>query len=307
MRARLYYLRGNRRAFETLVYSWQFTSKRPVGRPLMPFISTSDNTNLFYTDWAAGDPVVFVHAWALNSDMWAYQIPDLVGAGLRCVAYDRRGHGRSDVPGQGYDYDTFADDLATVLEHLDLDDVTLVGYSAGCGDVVRYVTRHGDDRVARAILIAPTLPMLLQTPDNPDGLDPAIAATSAEKLKRDVPQWCADNAPAFFGDRQVSPGLADWVTRQIVDTPLKVLLDTAALFAASDFRSELGSFEVPALLVHGDLDASAPIDITGRKAADLIPDSRLVVYEGAGHGLYAADHERLNGDVLAFVRERVAV
>jgi pimeloyl-ACP methyl ester carboxylesterase len=273
----------------------------------MPFFSTSDNAKLFFTDWGDADPVVFVHAWALDSDMWTYQMPDLVGAGLRCIAYDRRGHGRSDRPGHGYDYDTFADDLAALVAQLDLDGVTLVGYSAGCGDVVRYVTRHGDDRVARAILVAPTLPMLLRTPDNPNGLDPAIAAASAEKLKRDVPQWCADNAPAFFGDRQVSPGLADWVTRQIVATPLKVLLDTAALFAASDFRGELSSFEVPTLVVHGDLDASAPIDITGRKAAELIPDSRLVVYEGSGHGLYAADHDRLNADALEFIRERVAV
>src|SRR4051794_31092313 len=165
--------------------------------------------------------------------MWTYQMPDLVGNNLRCIAYDRRGHGRSDRPAQGYDYDTFADDLAALMEELDLDDVTLVGYSAGCGDIVRYVTRHGDGRVARAVLVAPTLPMLLRTPDNPDGLGPAIAAASAEKLKNDVPQWCADNAPAFFGERRVSAGLADWVTRQIVATPLKVLLDTAGLSAAS--------------------------------------------------------------------------
>jgi pimeloyl-ACP methyl ester carboxylesterase len=273
----------------------------------MPYISTSDDTSLFYTDWGDGDPVVFVHSWALNSDMWTYQVPDLVAGGLRCVAFDRRGHGRSDVPGSGYDYDTFADDLAVVVEQFDLHDVTLVGHSAGCGDVVRYMTRHGDRRVARAILLAPILPMLLRTPDNPDGLDPVIAAASAEKLKRDVPQWCEDNAPAFFGDRQVSAGLVDWVTRHIVDTPLEVLLETAGLFAASDFRSELRSLEVPTLVVHGDLDASAPIDITGRKAADLIPDSRLIVYEGAGHGLYAADHDRLNADVLEFVRAKVAV
>ena len=163
----------------------------------MPFISTTDKTTLFYTDWGDGEPVVFTHAWALNSEMWAYQMPDFIGAGLRCVAYDRRGHGRSDRPRQGYDYDTFADDLATVVDRLDLDNVTLVGYSAGCGDVVRYVSRHGADRVARAILIAPTLPMFLQTPDNPDGLDPALAMASAEKLGRDVPQWCADNAHLF--------------------------------------------------------------------------------------------------------------
>jgi len=271
----------------------------------MPFLTTRDNTTLFYTDWGDGEPVVFVHAWALNSDMWAYQMPEFAGAGLRCIAYDRRGHGRSDRPGRGYDYDTFADDLAALVEHLDLENVTLVGYSAGSGDVVRYVTRHGAGRVARAILVAPTLPMLLRTPDNPEGLDPAIAMASTEKLRADVPRWCADNAPAFFGDRQVSPGLGDWVTRQIVDTPLKVLLETAALFAASDFRAELASFAVPTLLIHGDIDESAPIEITSRKAIDLIPDGKLIVYEGSGHGLYAADHERLNGDALEFIRQAV--
>jgi non-heme chloroperoxidase len=268
----------------------------------MPYLETKDATRLFYTDWGDGPPVLFVHAWALNSDMWAYQMPDLLEAGVRCIAHDRRGHGRSDRPARGYDYDTLADDLAILIETLDLDDVMLVGYSSGAGDVVRYLARHGADRVARVVLGAPTLPMLLRAPDNPDGLDPAIAAASAEKLRHDVPKWCADNAPGFFGDRAVSDGLTDWVMRQIVDTPLRVLLETSAAFAAADFRSELRSMAVPALVVQGDLDASAPIDITGRKTAALIPGSNLIVYEGAGHGLFAADHERFNEDLLSFIR-----
>jgi non-heme chloroperoxidase len=270
----------------------------------MPFIEAYDRTSLFYTDWGTGESVVFAHAWALNSDMWAYQMPEFVAAGLRCVAYDRRGHGRSDRPGDGYDYDTFADDLAALIEQLDLHGVTLVGHSAGCGDIVRYVSRHGTGRIERAVLLAPLTPLLVKTGDNPDGLDESVLAADAQALRRDVPRWCADNAPPFFGERSVSPGLVDWVIRQIVDVPLRVLLETAAVSAATDLRSELSSFTVPTLIIHGDLDASAPIDITGRRTAALLPDRRLIVYEGSGHGLYAADHERLNSDVLAFLRER---
>jgi len=266
----------------------------------MPFLQTDDQTSLFYTDWGAGKPIVFVHSWALNSDMWAYQMPHLLGAGFRCVAYDRRGHGRSDRPGGGYDYNAFADDLASLIEQLDLRGVTLVAHSAGSGDVARYVSRYGEGRVERAVLLAPTTPLLVRTQDNLDGLDPDVLAASTAALMRDVPQWCADNAPAFFGTTRVSPGLIDWVTRQIVDTPLKILLDTAAAFATTDFRGELASLTVPTLIVHGDLDASAPIELTGRKTAALIANSQLLVYEGSGHGLYAADHQRVNSDVLAF-------
>ena len=273
----------------------------------MPFLQASDQTTLFYTDWGTGRPVVFVHSWALNCDMWTYQMPQLVGAGLRCVAYERRGHGRSDRPGHGYDYDTFADDLAVLIDTLDLRDITFVGHSAGCSDIIRYLSRHGDDRVDRLVLLAPVTPLVAKTDDNPDGLDPSLLAASAEALAADVPAWCAANAPAFFGTTPVSPGLVDWVTRQIVDTPLRILLDTAALFATTDFRRELAAVTVPTLVIHGDLDASAPIDITGRKTAALIPDSALLVYEGSGHGLYAADHARVNADVLAFMRDRPAL
>jgi non-heme chloroperoxidase len=272
----------------------------------MPFIETSDGTSLFYTGWGEGPPVVFVHAWALNSDMWAYQVPDFVAAGFRCITYDRRGHGRSDRPGQGYEHDTLADDLAALVDGLDLDGITLVGHSAGCSDVARYVTRHGADRVERCVLLAPGMPLLAKTPDNPDGLDLAVLIASSEALKKDVPQWCADNAPPFFGRTPVSAGLVDWVTRQIVDTPLKVLLDTATAFATTDFRDELRSFPVETLVIHGDVDASAPIELTGRKTAALIPDAELLIYEGSGHGLYAADHERLNADILAFAGVPVA-
>lgn len=267
----------------------------------MPFMQTTDATSLFYSDWGEGKAAVFAHAWALNSDMWAYQIPDFTDAGLRCVTYDRRGHGRSDRPRDGYHYDTFADDLASLIELLDLHEVTLIGHSLGCSEIIRYLSRHGDARVERLVLLAPTTPKLRKSIDNPDGLDETLLAASAQLLKNDVPQWCADNAPPFFGRTPVSPGLTDWVIRQIVDTPLKVLLDTATIFAIADFRPELPSIRVPTLILHGDLDASAPIELTGEKTAALIPGSRLLVYNGSGHGLYAADHERVNADILTFI------
>jgi non-heme chloroperoxidase len=273
----------------------------------MPYAETDDRTRLFYIDWGSGKPVVFAHAWGLNSDMWNYQLPAFIASGLRCVAFDRRGHGRSDRPGRGYDYDTFADDLAALIEQLDLRDVTLVGHSAGSGEVVRYLARHGDGRVERVVLLAPITPLIAKTEDNPDGLDPSILAANATALMADVPGWRAENAPPFFGATPVSPGLVDWVTRQIVDTPLKILLETAAAYTTTDFRPDVASLRVPTLIVHGDLDASAPIDLTGRRTAALIPGSRLLVYEGSGHGLYAADHARLNPDVLAFIGEERAL
>src|SRR5215207_2049870 len=273
----------------------------------MPFMQASDGTSLFYSDWGEGKPLVFAHAWALNSAMWAYQLPDFTDSGLRCVTFDRRGHGRSDQSRDGYDYDTFADDLASLIEQLELDEITLVGHSLGCSEIIRYLSRHGDARVERMVLLAPTTPMLRKAVDNPDGLDEGVLAASAAALKKDVPQWCADNAPPFFGRTTVSPGLTEWVIRQIVDTPLKVLLDTATCVATADFRGELPSVRLPTLILHGDCDASAPIELTGQKTAELIPGSRLLIYEGSGHGLYAADHKCVNADILEFIHGQRAL
>lgn len=269
----------------------------------MTFIETNDHVRLSYVDWGEGPPVVLVHAWALHSDMWNYQVPALVDAGLRVITYDRRGHGRSERPGRGYDYDTLADDLATVVERLDLREVSFVGHSLGCGEIVRYVTRHGVARVARAALLGPLMPFLIKTADNPDGMDPAGLAASAAALAADVPQWSADGAVAFFGSAKVSAGLQDWLLRQFNDTPLKVLLDTMQLFA-TDFRAELPGFDVPTLILHGDADTSAPLELTGRKAAAQIPGGRLVVYPGGGHGLFASEHGQVNSDLITFIRSR---
>jgi non-heme chloroperoxidase len=270
----------------------------------MPFIETADHTSLFVTDWGSGPPVVFTHAWGLRSDEFNYQIPALTAAGLRCVLYDRRGHGRSDRPAAGYDIDTMADDLAAVIDHFDLHETTLVAHSLASKEAIRYLTRHGDSRIDRLALIAPTTPLLRRTSDNPDGLDPALIDANYAAVAADVPKWCADfeaAGPYFGASPGGSPGLVDWTTRMIVDTPLPVLLETLKVNTDADMRAELQKIQVPTLIIHGDQDASAPIELTGRKTAELIAGASLTVYPGAGHGLYASDHDALNADLLTFI------
>jgi pimeloyl-ACP methyl ester carboxylesterase len=270
----------------------------------MPFIETADRTSLFVTDWGSGPPVVFTHAWGLRSDEFNYQVPALTGAGLRCVLYDRRGHGRSDRPTTGYDIDTMADDLAAVIDHFDLHEATLVAHSLGSKEAIRYLTRHGDSRIARILLIAPTTPLLRRTADNPDGLDPALIDANYAAIAANVPKWCADFEAAgpYFGTSPGgSPGLIDWTIRMIVDTPLPVLLKTLKVNADVDMRAELQEIQVPVLIIQGDHDVSAPLELTGRKTAQLIRGANLTVYPGAGHGLYASDHDALNADMLTFI------
>jgi non-heme chloroperoxidase len=270
----------------------------------MPFIETADRTRLFVTDWCSGPPVVFTHAWGLRSDQWNYQIPALAKAGLRCVLYDRRGHGRSDRTATGYDIDTLADDLAAVIGHFGLHEVTLVAHSLGSKEAIRYLTRHGDARIARLVLVAPPTPLLRRTADNPDGMDPALIDANYAAVAANVPKWCTDSEAAgpYFGTSPgSSQGLIDWTIRMIVDTPLQVLLETLKVTSDVDMRAELQKIQIPALIIHGDQDASAPIDLTGRKTAGLIGSASLTVYPGAGHGLYASDHDALNADLLAFI------
>ncbi|MEE4417818.1 alpha/beta fold hydrolase [Streptomyces bugieae] len=271
----------------------------------MPYFDTTDGTRLFYAEAgpADGRTVVFAHAWAFNSGMWNYQVPAVIAAGMRCVVYDRRGHGRSDVPGQGYHLDRLADDLADLLAHLELRDVVLVGHSMGAAEAVRCLTRGGDERVRGVVLSAPTTPFLLRTDDNPEGPVSAAAAETARTLmRRDIGAFvAATSGTEWFGPGyQVSAGLSDWTSRQFVDTPLQVLLSTNTTCINADLRTELTAITVPALVIQGDADRSAPIEQTGRRTHALLPDSELVVIDGAGHGLYMSDPDRYNKEVLAF-------
>jgi non-heme chloroperoxidase len=283
------------------------TSAQPASSRARPrggdFVEAADGTRLAYTDWGGGRPIVFVHAWALPSAMWDYQRGPLSEQGLRCIAYDRRGHGRSSVPNGGYDCDTLADDLSALLTRLDLSDVTLVGHSFGGGEIVRYLTRHGSSRIAKVALVAPAAtPFVMKTADNPNG----IAAEKLEffrtkVLQQDFPKWLEDGKKAFFvADTSLS--LQDWVMGLMLTTPLRVAIECNRVMTSTDFRQELQKISVPVLIVHGDKDASAPIDLTGRPTAALIPNAQLKVYEGAPHGLFLTHKERLNTDLLGFIK-----
>ncbi|MDX6395374.1 MAG: non-heme chloroperoxidase [Streptosporangiaceae bacterium] len=274
----------------------------------MPFLTTSDGCDLFFSDWGDphGRPVVFAHAWALSGDMWHQQIPDLAEAGLRCVVYDRRGHGRSDRPGRGYDLDTLAADLAALVNHLDLTDAVLVGHSLGASEVVRYVTNTSADRVAGIVLSAPTLPALLRTEDNPDGTDRAVFEESWRAMRADIGAWMTNLTNGDFNEyfgtaKPMSDDLGSWTRRQIVETPLIAAMASQRSVIEADFRPELRSLDLPTLIIQGDADTSLPLELTGRPTAALVPDSKLVVIEGAGHGLYASAAARYNSELLHFI------
>lgn len=274
-----------------------------IARP--GFIRSADGVELFYRDWrdestpANGQTIVFVASYSLPSDMWAYQMLALTLQGFRCVAYDRRGHGRSSDPGGGYDYDTLADDLAAVIDALDLSDITLVGYSMGGAEAVRYLTRHGNARVARLALVAATLPMLAKTPDNPDGIDRAYVDAFQQDLKTDYPQWLADNARPFAGPN-ASQAMIDWVCEMALRTSHQALFACNETVSRGDFRAELRDVDVPTLVVQGDCDVSNPLELTSRRTARTIPHARLVVYEGAPHGIFLSDAARLSADLAGF-------
>ncbi|WP_433744710.1 alpha/beta fold hydrolase [Falsibacillus pallidus] len=268
----------------------------------MPFFGTKDRLQLFYQDWGKGKPVVFVSGWALSSRMWDYQRLFLADQGLRCIAYDRRGHGRSDEPGDGYDFNTLADDLADLMEFLDLRDATLVCHSMGGGEVIRYLTRHGSERVERAVFVAAIVPFLMKAADNPNGIAKSDAEAVRETWKRDFPNWLLKNEPPYFNRADTSP-MGEWTRWDMMGTSLKAVIECNKIIIETDFREEMKSVKVPVLIIHGDKDRSIPVEISGKKSAMLLPDSRFVLYKDAPHGLYITHSDRLNMDLLAFIKE----
>ncbi len=259
----------------------------------MPYVETRDRTRLFVKDWGTGQPVLFTHGWPLDADMWEYQMPALVQRGFRCVAFDRRGFGRSDQPGHGYDFDTFADDLAAVIDALDLRHVTLVGFSMGGGEVARYLARHGGDRVARVALIGATL----------RPLDEGVVGMMTAALVADRPKFLADGVPSLFaatGGQPVSEEMMRWIVGLALRASPLATLACLRILAQADFTSALDVFTMPTLLLHGDQDGSAPI-AGARVTAAAIPASRLVEYPGQPHGLFLTERDRLTGDLLAFL------
>ncbi|MGG2462212.1 alpha/beta fold hydrolase [Streptomyces sp. RGM 3693] len=270
------------------------------------FFEGHDGTRLWYEEYGQGEPLVFVSSAMLTTDMWEYQIPYFVAQGFRCIALDRRGHGRSDRPSGGYDTDATSEDLAALLDHLGLDGVTLIGHSLGGAEVARYLARHGSGRVRRAAFLAATLPFMKWTEDNPAGLPEAAFEESMALLRTDRPRWMARQAQIFFATHlgnDVHPLMVDFTIQQVMScTPFATQQVQQAVFH-TDHRAGLPEIDVPTLVVHGAADFSAPIDVTGRRTAELIPGAVYKEYPDAGHGLYASHHARLNADLLEFIKD----
>lgn len=272
----------------------------------MGYIKTTDNTKLYVKDWGAGRPVILMHGWPLSADSWDDQAMAIASAGFRAIAYDRRGFGRSDQPWSGYDYDTLADDLASIIEETGATDATIVGFSMGGGEVARYLSRHGGKNIAQAALISSVVPYMLKTVDNPDGVDPATFAQMSESMKEDRAHFFADFFRDFYGvglvSHPVSGEILEWSRSVAMQASLKATLDCAQAFATTDFRTDLASFTVPTLIIHGTADKTVPIETSGRAAARGIAHAKLIEYDGAPHGLFATHKERLTKDLLAFLQ-----
>ncbi|MVU81675.1 alpha/beta fold hydrolase [Nocardia sp. ET3-3] len=271
----------------------------------MYFTTPTDGTTLAYEDYGTGTPIVFVAGWSLPSDMWERQVPFFLDHGYRCVLLDRRGHGRSDRPTSGYDTDTRADDLAGLIEHLDLRDVILVSHSGGGAEVVRYLARHGADRVQRVAMLAATVPFLLQTEDNPIGIPGELIEATLTDLKTDRARWFTDLSQSYFATHmgtRVTPATIDTEIRRSLSTSIVSTIEVQRETAHTDCRADLAALTVPVLLLHGVQDQQMPIDLTSRRTVEMTPNAVLKEYLDAGHGLYSSHAAQVNADILDFIK-----
>jgi len=271
----------------------------------MTFITTKDGARIFYKDWGRGQPVVFSHGWPLNADAWDDQLVAVASKGCRAIAHDRRGHGRSDQPWDGNDIDTYADDLAALIDSLDLKDAVLVGHSTGGGEVVRYIGRHGTGRVAKVVLVGAVPPQMLKTESNPGGLPMEEFDKLRAGVSGDRSQFYKDLSTPFYGANRpgakVSQGVRDMFWLWGMQVGLKGVLDCIRAFSETDFTQDLKKIDRPTLIVHGDDDQIVPIGNSARLSAQLVKGSTLKVYPGGPHGLTATQKDRFNADLLAFL------
>ena len=271
----------------------------------MPFIQARDGTPIFYKDWGTGMPVVLVHGWPLNADMWEYQAGVLAAQGHRVISYDRRGFGRSGQPWTGYDYDTMAGDLASVIETLDLKAVALVGFSMGGGEVVRYLAKEDASRVSKAVLISSVVPYLLKASDNASGVDRSVFDEMVQGLETDRPGFLQTFCKKFFGagmlNFSVSSAILEWASMMALQASPKATLDCVRAFSETDFRADCAKVAVPTLIIHGTGDQTVPPGSSSEVATQLIRRSTYVEYDGAPHALFYTERDRLNQDLLRFL------
>jgi non-heme chloroperoxidase len=271
-----------------------------------PFVETADGTQIYFKDWGSGQAVIFSHGWPLSADAWDAQMVFLASRGYRCIAHDRRGHGRSSQPWDGNDMDTYADDLATLVEALDLRDAVHVGHSTGGGEVARYIGRHGTKRVAKAVLIGAVPPLMLKAARNPEGLPLEVFDQIRTNVLADRSQFFKDLTIPFFGANrpaaQISEGVRDSFWRQGMHAGFKSVIDCIKAFSETDFTEDLKKFNVPTLILHGDDDQIVPIAASAMQAAKLVKGSTLKVYPGLSHGMCIVNAEQINRDLLAFLK-----
>ena len=272
----------------------------------MATITTTDGTQIYYKDWGAGQPVVFSHGWPLSADAWEDQMVFLAERGYRCIAHDRRGHGRSSQPWQGNDMDTYADDLAALVAALDLRDAMHVGHSTGGGEVARYIGRHGTQRVTKAVLIGAVPPVMVQTPANPGGLPMEAFDQIRAGVRADRSQFFKDLTVPFYGANRpgatVSQGLRDAFWLQGMQAGFKAVIDCIKAFSETDFTEDLKKIDVPTLSMHGDDDQIVPIGASAMLSSKLVKGSTLKIYPGFDHGMCSTHKDQINADLLAFLK-----
>jgi non-heme chloroperoxidase len=274
----------------------------------MSTFTTIDKTQIYFKDWGTGKPVVFSHGWPLDADAWESQMVFLATHGYRCIAHDRRGHGRSGQPWNGNDMDTYADDLSELMELLDLKDATLIGHSTGGGEVSRYIGRHGTSRVAKVVLMGSVTPLMLKTQTNPGGLPMAVFNEIRANVAADRSQFFKNLSESFYGANRkgskATQGMRDAFWFQVMMGSLQSELECIKAFSETDFTSDLKKIDVPALIIHGDDDQIVPIEGSAKLAVKLIKEAKLTIYPGGPHGLSDTHKEKLNADLLAFIKEQ---